>query len=243
MNPDWQARIGAAVAQFWRLRHEQQIRQGSTAGRRDRGFRGAVTGGRHLDGFIELVRTLLTEAGLPEAAVEREHVTLPGYFRPTKEWDLVVVADGHLIASLEFKSHVGPSFGNNFNNRTEEAVGSATDLWTAYREGALQGSIRPWLGYFLLLEHARSSASPVSVREPHFPVCPDFRESSYAKRYEILCRRLVRERRYDAACFLMSPREAGKAGQFTEPCDEVSFHRFATSLTAHAASYARFRDK
>ena len=37
--------------------------------------------------------------------------------------------------SLPLKSHVGPSFGNNFNNRTEEAIGTSHDLFTAYREG------------------------------------------------------------------------------------------------------------
>ena len=60
--------------------------------------------------------------------------------------------DDQLIVVLEVKSQVGPSFGNNFNNRTEEAIGSALDLWTAYREGAFNKTIRPWLGYLFLLE-------------------------------------------------------------------------------------------
>jgi hypothetical protein len=67
---------------------------------------------------------------------------LPGFFRPTKDWDMLVVHEGHLIAAVEFKSQRGPSFGNNFNNRTEEAIGNATDLWTAFREGAY-GKGRP----------------------------------------------------------------------------------------------------
>ena len=50
---------------------------------------------------------------------------------------MLVIDRDQLIAALEFKSQVGPSFGNNFNNRTEEAIGTAHDLWTAYREGAL----------------------------------------------------------------------------------------------------------
>jgi hypothetical protein len=45
---------------------------------------------------------------------------------------------------MEFKSQIGPSFGNNFNNRTEEALGSATDIWAAYREGAFKPSSRPF---------------------------------------------------------------------------------------------------
>jgi len=41
---------------------------------------------------------------------------------------MLVINEGRLIAALEFKSHVGPSFGNNFNNRAEEAIGTAHDL-------------------------------------------------------------------------------------------------------------------
>ena len=44
------------------------------------------------------------------------------YFRPNKKWDFIVVVEGQLVAAREAKSQVGPSFGNNFNNRTEEAT-------------------------------------------------------------------------------------------------------------------------
>ena len=59
----------------------------------------------------------------------RKVLTLPGFFRPTKLWDLLIINQGGLVAALELKSQVGPSFGNNFNNRTEEALGTAVDLW------------------------------------------------------------------------------------------------------------------
>jgi len=89
-----------------------------------------------MDGFIGLFAGLIRNAGAPEAAIFRKtKIELPGFFRPTKEWDMLVVVNGHLLAAIEAKSQVGPSFGNNFNNRTEEAIGSAVDLWTAYREG------------------------------------------------------------------------------------------------------------
>ena len=64
---------------------------------------------------------------------------------------------GQLGAAIEFKSQVGPSFGNNFNNRSEEAIGSATDVWAAYREGAFRPSPRPFLGYLMLLEDCAAS--------------------------------------------------------------------------------------
>jgi len=194
-----------------------------------------------MDGFAGLVRGMLVESGIPDATIFRkEKRELPGFFRPTKQWDLLVVVDGNLLASVELKSQVGPSFGNNFNNRTEEAVGSATDLWTAYREGAFK-EIRPWLGYLMLLEQAPGSTTPVGVAEPHFKVFGEFRDASYAKRYELFCRKLVRERLYDAACFLLSDRVGGLKGKYREPSTELSFQNFASSLTGRMTAYARLR--
>ena len=138
-----------------------------------------------------------------------------------------------LIAAIEFKSQVG-SFGNNYNNRTEEALGSATDIWAAYREGAFKPSSRPWLGYLMLLEEAPDSVRPVRAQEPHFKVFPEFRAASYAKRYEILLTKLVRERLYDSACFLLSDRNTGPTGGYREPSLELNFDKFITSLMARA---------
>jgi hypothetical protein len=39
----------------------------------------------------------------------------------------VVVHQRNLIAAIELKSQVGPSFSNNFNNRIEEALGSVAE--------------------------------------------------------------------------------------------------------------------
>jgi Restriction endonuclease XhoI len=91
-----------------------------------------------MDGFCQLVQWVLVRNGLPEPSIyTRTDLELPGYFRPTKKWDMLIVQGANLIAAVEFKSQRGPSFGNNLNNRSEEALGSAVDLWTAYREGAL----------------------------------------------------------------------------------------------------------
>ena len=236
-------RVEAAVRHFWTTRQAQEKKQGAASGKRDQGSRSAVTGGAQLDGFIRLVSDLLMESGIPDATIFRKKNTeLPGFFRPTKEWDLLVVVEGHLLASIEFKSQIGPSFGNNYNNRTEEALGSATDLWTAYREGVFSGSPRPWLGYFMLLEEAPRSTSPVEVAEPHFGVREEFRGASYAKRYELFCQKLVRERLYDAACFMMSDRVGGPRGRFKEPSSELCFANFVASLTGRAMAFAKMRD-
>lgn len=192
---DYAERVEQAVKHFWITRKEQAEKQGQATGRRDAGLRTAVTGGKHLDGFVTLCRDLLIESGLPGAAVHwRKQRELPGYFRPEKSWDLLAVVDGTLLAVIEFKAQVGPSFGNNFNNRTEEALGNATDFWAAYREGAFKPSQRPWLGYLFPLDESPRSLAPIRVCEPHFSVFDEFKGSSYAKRYEILLTKLMRER-------------------------------------------------
>lgn len=234
-------RLRAAIAHFWNTRDKQAQTQGQATGMKDAGHRSAVTGGKHLDGFVELCRTILREAGLPDANVYwSSQVELPGYFRAEKSWDLLAVVDGHLLAAMEFKSQVGPSFGNNFNNRTEEVLGNATDLWAAYREGAFQPSQRPWLGYVFILEDCPKSRSPVKVSEPHYKVFPEFTGASYARRYELL--RLVRERLYDSASLILTRKDEAATGGYTYPCEEISFLNFVTSLSAHATAFVKMRE-
>ncbi len=226
-----------AIKYFWAKRDVQIKKQGGVTGKKDYGNRGAVTGGAQLDGFIELFEMILKDVGLPEASIHRKKTTLPGYYRPTKEWDLVVVHKNELLAAIEFKSQVGPSFGNNFNNRVEEALGSSTDLWTAFREGAFPVYRRPWLGYFLLLEKHEKSVSPVKVEEPHFKVFDTFRNTSYKDRYQIFCEKLLRERLYDSACYLISEKNSGlKNGAYEESAPDLGFSVFCAALIGKMAT-------
>lgn len=189
-----------------------------------------------MNGFVSIIEDLLRKAGLPDTSVfVGKKLELPGFFRPAKKWDLLVVHRGALLASVEFKSQVGPSFGNNANNRAEEAVGNAADLQAAFREGAFKPSPRPWIGFFMLLDESDASTKPVGVEEPHFAVFPEFRDASYAKRYEILCLKLVREGLYDGAAFVLSNRAEGAVGGYREPNEEISFRAFAASLVGRVS--------
>ena len=226
-----------AVQSFWNTRDEQLQRQVEN-GRTDAGTRGAVTGGGQMSALGELVVELLSETGLNRLHIHtRQALELPGYYRPEKKWDLLVVADGQLVAAMEFKSQVGPSFGNNFNNRVEEALGSATDIWTAYREGRLGTGPRPFLGYFFLLEDCERVRVPVKNAEPYFPVDPAFKGSSYSQRYELLCRRLVLERLYDAACLTLATN--APTTQVSHPADDLSFQRFVAELRGSAVRFVQ----
>lgn len=227
-------RLQAAVKQFWKIRGSQRKKQGKKTGRRDYGSRADVTGGKHIDGFIDLVRNILIENGIPEASIYcHSKVELPGYYRPEKKWDLLVVYEKKLVATLEFKSQVGPSFGNNYNNRSEEAIGNAVDIKTAYREGAFAPSANPWVGFLMVLEEAEGSMKPVSVKEPHFSVFPEFKSASYARRYEETLTRLTREGLYDGACLLLTSKMS-RTVSFREPGSELTFRRFIASLLGHA---------
>jgi hypothetical protein len=177
-------------------------------------------------------------------------VVLPGFFRATKNWDVLVIHQRRLLAVFEFKSQVG-SFGNNLNNRSEEVIGSAADLWVAHHHHAfgdgphrprrpriaegdrvsgdsaadevlgyvqadtdpamlnpvLQNDPRPpFLGWLMLLEDCPASCAPVRVQEPHFRVFDEFRNASYAQRYQILCERLVERQLYAAAALELTQR-------------------------------------
>jgi hypothetical protein len=234
-------RFQAAVQQFWTGRDEALQRQ-IEAGQLDAGSRGAVTSGGHMGAIEALVVDLLIEAGLDRAHARTQvrgmrpqaRMELPGYFRTEKRWDLLVVYKDQLVAAIEFKSQVGPSFGNNFNNRVEEALGNATDLWTAFREGRF-GTVRPFLGYFFLLEDTPRVHTPVRAFEPYFPIDPAFGDASYARRYALLCRRLVLERLYDATCLTLATKSMTTEISF--PSEDVSFRRFVAQLQGHIRGF------
>jgi len=202
-----------------------------------------VTGGKQLDGFLWVIRDLLKDAGIPNAEVFTGQVDsyLPGYFRPTKRWDLLAITDGNLLASIEVKSQAGPSYGNNFNNRIEEAIGNAHDFWRAYQQGAFKTPMKPFLGYLMLLEDDAASTKPVRENEPHYEVLPEFKNASYAKRYQIFCEKAFREGLYDATAFLMSNQTGGLKGEFIEPSAELSFKNLAAAIYGRAVAYCKQR--
>ena len=236
-NYEQQAR--AAVKAFWQTRADARQKQ-QASGKADQGERAGVTGGKNMDGFANLVIDLVRANGLAHAQIcqQRAVLTLPGYFRPTKLWDLLVMDRGRLIAAIEFKSHVGPSFGNNFNNRAEEAIGTSHDLATAYREGAFGVQERPFVGWLMVVEDAPASRAPVKDKSPHFPVFPEFAGASYLQRYDTLCQKLAREQLYSSAAVIATPRTAVADGAYTELSPMTGLRSFAATLAGHIAAEA-----
>jgi hypothetical protein len=232
---DIDKRLQEAVQSYWDARAKNKEKQ-VEGGKIDAGTRGEVTGGTQMGAMEVLVADILAEAGLEKLDVKtRTALELPGYYRSEKKWDLIVVSNGQLVTAMEFKSQVGPSFGNNFNNRSEEAIGSATDIWVAYREGRFGKTPAPFLGYFFLLEDCDKVKTPVRNKEPYFKVDPVFEKASYSKRYELLSRRLVLERVYSAACLVMATNSPKT--QITQPAEDLSFQRFVATLRGHVVTF------
>lgn len=217
-----------AIRLFWEIRNSQNNAQ-SKKEIKDTGNRSSVTGGKQLDGLLKLLHMVATDLGIPKDCIFIKGNQLPGYFRPTKDWDMLIITPSKkLVAVIELKSQVG-SFGNNFNNRTEEALGSATDLWTAYREKAFSDQSAPWLGYVMIVEKSQKSTSPVRISEPYFKVFSEFLNTSYLDRYKIFCQKLMLERLYSQTCLIWVTDDH----QFGDVEKSISITNFLNNFIGH----------
>src|SRR3546814_17685969 len=119
-----------AVEAFWLSRGSSQVTR-SQGGSRD-----AVVGGKNMKGFIDLVARVVVHCGLPEQSVHtrKSRVVMPGFFRATKNWDVLVIHERRLLGGFAFKSQVG-SLSHNLNTRQEEAIGSPADYWVKQPHG------------------------------------------------------------------------------------------------------------
>lgn len=218
----YQNLLTKAIEHFWNTRNSQ------LAGRTkaDQGNRSAVTGGKQLDGFIELLVQISKDLGVPEECIYVKGNHLPGFFRPTKDWDFLIISPSkQLVAVVELKSQVG-SFGNNFNNRTEEALGSAVDLWTAFRENGYPQTQPPWVGYLILVEKTEKSSSAVRLQEPYYTVRDEFNNTSYLDRYVLFCQKLMQERHYSATSLIWTDPNM----KFGSLSSDISFESFILSF-------------
>lgn len=234
---DFEQKATHAVRSFWENRESAGLKQ-LELGKSVRGERAGVTAGKNMDGFTALLVELVRANGLVNAQILQGKAvrSLPGYYRSTKLWDLLVIHKGCLIAAIELKSQVGPSFGNNFNNRTEEAIGTAQYFWTAYRDGAFGGQPRPFVGWLMLVEDAPASNSPVRDSSPHFPVLKEFKGASYLQRCDLLCQKLLAEQLYTVASVIASRRDSTGSGSFSALSPMTSLKTFVTSLAGHVAA-------
>ena len=237
----YESMMSDAVKHFWKSRN-QAVDNQRLRGINDRGNRASVTAGKNLDGFTAMIKQLIIDnGGMKEVEIYtegRRDLTIPGFYRPTKNWDILVMSENRLLAAIELKSQVGPSFGNNFNNRVEEALGNATDLNTAFREGAFGESQKPFIGYFFVLEECQKSMTPVRFISPHFLVLPEYENTSYAARYDLFCRKLIQEGLYDAATLVLTQSSAINTGAYRNMGTLTSARSFMSILAGKISAMA-----
>lgn len=236
-------KVSKAVKSFWNIRKTSGVRSGKT-----------------MDAFVELITWVVHNNGLPDATViTGRQAQLPGFFRPTKSWDVVIIHKNMLIAAIELKS-IADSFSKNANNRNEEALGSGIDIKEAFEENAFEGLTRLFTGYLLLVEDCPETTANVQIQMKHFRAMKDFMafpESynetymknsnglfpaidgvSYMERFDILCRRLMQKKLYTAASVIKTPRSAINDGAYDHVSRETSIKAFLASLAAHVETVA-----
>lgn len=190
-----------------------------------------------MDSFRDMIVDVVKRHGPKGVCVYRDKamVALPGFFRPTKLWDVLVVHEGRLLAALELKSLCGPSFGNNANNRCEEALGSACDFRKAQSESLFGPGAVPFLGYFILVEDTQGSREPVRSRSLHFPTDPAFAGASYQHRMQLMCERMMQQQLYAFASVLSAP-ALSPNGDYANLSKHTTFRQLLSRLGAHLAS-------
>ncbi|MCU1400511.1 MAG: paeR7IR [Acidimicrobiales bacterium] len=227
--PDYETDFATAISEFWRIKSSQQA-AANLAGTSEHATSGAVRAGKHMVPFENLVRQVVIDAGVVVDPAPGDTVYLPGYYRETKSWDVVLQYKGHALAVIEAKSQ-GSSLANNFNNRVEEAIGQAADVWKSHERGLLISGLRPWVGYLMVVEEtARTTeakhlnvgkAVPIGMM-----IDPVFDGMSYAERYAMAFQRLDQERLLDATCVAITK----SASSYSYPNAWLSFNGFAAQL-------------
>ncbi len=220
MQNHYKEAIQNAITTFWNTKKNQ------LAHSTDKSNRGAVVGGKQLDGFIKILKDIAISAGVSKSCIYTKNNYIPGYFRSSKDWDFIIITPSNkLLVAIELKSQAG-SYGNNFNNRTEEAIGSAVDFWTAYKKEQFPHQEAPWLGYLMVIGKDAKSTTPIKNHENHFLVREEFKGASYIERYKILCQKLTKERHYTSTALLWTNEDK----EFGDVDGSISIDAFLCSL-------------
>jgi hypothetical protein len=216
-----------AIAAYWKTKGAQ-LEAARAIDSSAEGTAGAVRAAGHFTSIASLLARFFTDAGYPVDSIRtgRTDTVLPGYFRPSKAWDLVVVHDDVLVAAFELKALGGPSYGNNYNNRVEEALGNAMDVGRLSVERGV-GRELPWLGYFFVMQDDEGSRRSVQPQEGAFPADSAWLGRSYQQRFALTGKRLLDEGTYDGVCFVASaPDDPGPR----EPEPALDWRHFSAAI-------------
>lgn len=188
---------------------------------------------RHMLGLNAYVRQMFIDAGLREDEVETD-VVIPGYFRRSKNWDVVAVHKGRLVGIVEMKSQE-KSPGRNANNRIEEAIGSPIDARTYHEITPSFGELGVWAAWGMIFNRDQEDTSGKKrngVKSAHYPLDPAFEPFTYVGQYGTMIERLISRNIYDAGWMVSTWVNPDGTVGYDEPVPTATAETLRTQINA-----------
>ncbi len=233
---NYEERLQQAVRSFWKRRQESAGEPEFTRGACQENIMASLRD-KNLDAFRDMIGDVVRKYAPKgsEVSIDGKMLSLPGDLRETNHWDMVILCRNRLLAAIELNSLCGPSFDTNADQCCKGAISSGYEFRAAQAATLFGPGASPFLGYFVLVEHAVGSRDPVSAKSPHFPTDEIFHSSSYQQRMKILCERMVEQQLYSCASVLVAPNDL-KSGQSSHLSNQTSFRSLLTRLACHLVS-------
>lgn len=218
---------------WWAAKNEAVARL-AAAGKSDTGAqaRNAV----HMQSIAKFVRQMFIDAGLAESDVTVDSV-VPGYYRRSKNWDVVAMHKGHLVGVVELKSQAS-SPGNNANNRIEEAIGSSVDAKAVQELTGAFGNLGVWAAWCMTFSRDCESGDPIRLTGAQrarlrFPLNdPAFDNMTYAKQYATAIERFISQKIYDAGWMVTTWVNSDGTIGYDEPIPTATAQTLSTQIEA-----------
>lgn len=229
MTPD----VEPLLVNWWSAKNEAIARLAAD-GKSDTGAQ--ARNAKHMQSIAMFVRQMFVDAGLPEADVTVDSI-IPGYYRRSKNWDVVAMHKGHLVGVVELKSQAS-SPGNNANNRIEEAIGSAVDAKAVQELTGAFGNLGVWAAWCMTFNRDAESGNPIQLtsiqkNRLRLPLNdPAFDNMTYAKQYATAVERLIAQKVYDAGWMLMTWVNSDGTIGHDEPIPTATAVTLATQIEA-----------
>lgn len=229
MTPD----IEPLLVNWWSAKNEAIARLAAD-GKSDTGAQ--ARNAKHMQSIAMFVRQMFIDAGLPEADVTVDSI-IPGYYRRSKNWDVVAMHKGHLVGVVELKSQAS-SPGNNANNRIEEAIGSAVDVKAVQELTGAFGNLGVWAAWCMTFNRGAENGYPIQLtavqkNRLRFPLTDSaFDDMTYAKQYAKAVERFIAQKVYDAGWMLITWVNSDGTVGYDEPVPTATALTLATQIEA-----------
>jgi hypothetical protein len=215
----------------WWSEKNDAIARLAASGKSDTGAQ--ARNAKHMQSLAMFVRQMFIDAGLPEADVTVDSI-VPGYYRRSKNWDVVATHKGHLVGVVELKSQAS-SPGNNANNRIEEAIGSAVDAKAVQELTGAFGNLGVWAAWCMTFNRDCESGNPIRRQKGRlrFPLNDSaFDDMTYATQYAKAVERFIAQKVYDAGWMLMTWVNNDRTIGYDEPIPTATAVTLATQIEA-----------